>query len=239
MEIIPAIDLVDGKCVRLMQGQYHRQITYHDNPVEQAREFAEAGANWIHIIDLDGARIGEPLNIKVVEDVAKQVSCLKIEIGGGVRDENSISKMLDAGVERVIIGTNAVSDFDWFSKMAKKFSGKLVLGLDARGSKIAIRGWMEDSPQKLCDFAIQAAALPLAAIIYTDIAKDGMMAGPNFERTKAVVDAVDIPVIASGGVTELDDIVKLKQLGVAGAIIGRVLYEGKMNLAEAIQKSKT
>jgi phosphoribosylformimino-5-aminoimidazole carboxamide ribotide isomerase len=146
--------------------------------------------------------------------------------------------LLDIGVERVIIGTKAVSDFEWFSQMAAKFSGKIVLGLDARGSKVATHGWMQDSTQNLLEFASEAAKLPLAAIIYTDITKDGMMSGPNFERTKALARAVDVPVVASGGINEIADIKKLTELEVEAAIIGRSLYEGTLNLSDAINAAK-
>jgi len=237
MYIIPAIDLLDGKCVRLIQGEYHRQITYRNDPVKQAQEFSLAGAEWLHIVDLDGARVGRPVNTDTISAIAA-LGQLKIEIGGGLRDEASIKQLLDMGVERVIIGTKAVSDFEWFSRMAEKFSGKIVLGLDARGSKVATHGWTKDHPQDLLDFAAEAAKLPLAAIIYTDITKDGMMAGPNLERTKAVVQAVDVPVIASGGVREISDIKKLAELAVEAAIIGRSLYEGTLNLTDAINAAK-
>jgi len=237
MYIIPAIDLMDGKCVRLIQGEYHRQITYRNDPVKQAREFSLAGAEWLHIVDLDGARVGRPVNTDTISAIAA-LGQLKIETGGGLRDEAAIKQLLDMGAERVIIGTKAVSDFEWFSRMAEKFSGKIVLGLDARGSKVATHGWTKDNPQDLLDFAAEAAKLPLAAIIYTDITKDGMMAGPNLERTKTLVQAVEVPVIASGGVREISDIKKLAELAVEAVIIGRSLYEGTLNLTDAINAAK-
>ncbi len=234
MYIIPAIDLRDGKCVRLIQGQYDRQINYHDNPAEQARQFIADGAQWLHIVDLDGAKVGRPVNTETISAIAA-LGKLRIEVGGGLRDEASIKQLLDLGVERVIIGTKAVSDFGWFSEMARKFSGKIVLGLDAKGSKVATHGWTQDSTQTVLEFATEAAKLPLAAIIYTDIAKDGMMSGPNFERTKALVEAVDVPVVASGGVNTVEDIKKLAEFSPAAAIIGRSLYEGTLRLTDAIQ----
>ena len=238
MYIIPAIDLIGGNCVRLIQGDYHRQITYNDNPAAQAKDFIKAGAEWLHIIDLDGARIGKPVNMDSIASVAA-LGKLKIEVGGGIRDEDAIKQLLDIGVERVIIGTKAVSDFGWFSEMAEKFSGKLVLGLDARGSKVATHGWTQESPHSLLEFATEAAKLPLAAVIYTDISKDGMMAGPNFERTKALADAVDVPVVASGGINTIADIEKLIELGgIDAAIIGRALYEGTLSLADAVKATK-
>jgi phosphoribosylformimino-5-aminoimidazole carboxamide ribotide isomerase len=237
MYIIPAIDLIGGKCVRLIQGQYDRQITYENDPVRKAQEFSRAGAEWLHIVDLDGAKVGKPVNTDTISAISA-LGKLKIEVGGGVRNEDSIKQLLDIGVERVIIGTKAVSDFEWFSEMAEKFSDKIVLGLDARGSKVATHGWMQDSTQNLLEFASEAAKLPLAAIIYTDITKDGMMSGPNFERTKALVEAVGVPVIASGGIREISDIKKLAELGVEAAIIGRSLYEGTLNLSDAINAAK-
>ena len=237
MYIIPAIDLIDGKCVRLIKGDYHRQITYEEDPVKQAKEFFSAGAQWLHIIDLDGARVGKPVNSNTVTAIAA-LKQLKVELGGGIRDEEAIRQMLDAGVERVIIGTKAVSDFEWFGQAAAKFRNRLVLGLDARGSKVATHGWTQNSHQQLLEFAAEAAKLPLAAIIYTDIDRDGMMTGPNLERTKALVEAVDMPVIASGGVKETADIEKLAKLGVEAVVVGRSLYEGTLNLADAIDAAK-
>jgi len=238
MYIIPAVDLIRGECVRLIQGQYERRITYHKNPVKQAEDFILAGAEWVHIVDLDGARVGNPVNTESIKAIAA-LGCLKIEVGGGLRREQDIQQLLELGAERMIIGTKAVSDFEWFTKMAEKYAGKLVLGLDARGSRVATHGWTQNSPQPLLEFAVESAELPLAAIIYTDITKDGMMAGPNFERTKAIADVVDIPVIASGGIREIADIEKLIRLGgIEAAIIGRALYEGTLNLADAIKATQ-
>ena len=237
MYIIPAIDLRDGKCVRLIQGQYDRQIDYRGDPTEQAREFSAAGAQWLHIVDLDGAKFGKPVNTETISAIT-DLGLLKIEVGGGLRDEASIKQLLDIGVARVIIGTKAVQDFDWFSQMAVKFNGRIALGLDARGSKVATHGWTEDSSVQMLDFAIEAAKLPLAALIYTDIARDGMMTGPNFEQTKALVEAVDVPVVASGGVNTIQDIKKLAEFNPEAAIIGRSLYEGALKLADAIEAAK-
>lgn len=237
MYIIPAIDLIDGKCVRLIQGQYDTKISYNDDPAAQAEQFAQKGAKWLHVVDLDGAKAGKPVNTSTIRSII-ELSKLKVEVGGGLRDEVSVRKLLDMGVERAIIGTKAISDFAWFSGLAKKFPGRIALGLDARDSKISTHGWLQDHPQTVLEFAKQAADLPLAAIIYTDIAKDGMMSGPNFERTKELADLVNIPVVASGGVNSIDDVKKLKSLGsIAAAIIGRALYEGTMDLADAIAAS--
>jgi phosphoribosylformimino-5-aminoimidazole carboxamide ribotide isomerase len=237
MEVIPAIDLRDGQCVRLLQGRYDRQITYNDDPAEQARRFHADGARWLHIVDLDGAKAGRPVNTASIAAIVS-LGLLKIEVGGGIRDEASIRELLDLGVTRVIIGTKAVSDFDWFSEMARQFPGRLVLGLDARGSMVATHGWLQDSSLSLLEFATQADKLSLAAIIYTDIAKDGMLTGPNIERTAAVVVAVRTPVIASGGVKDAEDIRRLKPFGVAGVIVGRSLYEGTLTLPDALTAAK-
>jgi phosphoribosylformimino-5-aminoimidazole carboxamide ribotide isomerase len=233
MYLLPAIDLRGGKCVRLIQGDYARQINYEDDPVKQAKAFAAAGAEWVHVVDLDGAHQGAPVNTYSVAAIACE-SGLKVEVGGGIREECDIQELLNMDADRIIIGTKAISDFAWFSSMAHKFPHKLALGLDARGSKVATHGWTQETSHDLLVFAKHAAHLPIAAIIYTDISKDGMMAGPNIERTAALADAVNVPVIASGGVTTIDDIIALAKTKVAGAILGRALYEGKLDLAEAI-----
>jgi phosphoribosylformimino-5-aminoimidazole carboxamide ribotide isomerase len=237
MEILPAIDLRDGKCVRLIQGQYDKEIIYEESPLRQAQTFIAQGAGWLHLVDLDGAREGRRVNSDVIQTLA-QLKGLRIELGGGIRDEESIRGMLDLGMERVIVGTRAVSDFEWFGQMAHKFPSRVALGLDARGAKIATHGWHADSGQDAVEFARKAAALPIAAIIYTDIARDGMLSGPNFERTKAVIDAVDKPVIASGGVTTLEDVRKCAAIGAAGAIIGRAYYEGSIDIGAAIAAAR-
>ncbi len=234
MYVIPAIDLRDAKCVRLVQGDYNRQIVYRNDPVKQAEEFSKAGAEWLHIIDLDGAKLGKPVNTDAISAIAG-LGVFKIQVGGGLRDEESVRKVLDIGIERVIVGTKAVGDFEWFAQMTGKFRGKIALGLDARGSTVATHGWTQQAPQGLLEFAVQAARLPIAAIIYTDIARDGMMGGPNFERTKALVDAVDVPIVAAGGISRLEDIQKLAELGLEAVVVGRGLYEGTLDLAEAIK----
>jgi len=237
MEIIPAIDLRDGKCVRLIQGQYDKQITYKDDPAEQAREFHADGARWLHVVDLDGAKAGRPVNTETIASIV-QLGLLEVEVGGGLRDEDSIRQLLDMGVTRVIIGTKAVSDFDWFSDMARTFPGQIVLGLDARGAMVATHGWLEESTQSVLDFARRADELPLAAIIYTDIAKDGMLIGPNIERTEELAQAIKTPVVASGGVKDVEDIRKLNPIGVAGVVVGRSLYEGTLTLADALAAAR-
>ena len=237
MDILPAIDLIDGKCVRLIQGEYNKKITYKDDPLAQAKEFCDAGAEWLHIVDLDGAKLGKPMNAEVVARIAKEVP-MKIELGGGVRNEEAIIQLLEAGVTRLILGSSAIKQFDWFTEMSQKYPQRLVLGLDARGSNLATEGWLDQGSQSILDFAKQAADLPLAAIIYTDISKDGMLDGPNVERTKQLVEAVNLPIVAAGGVTTVEDIKTLKTAGIAGAIIGRALYEGSITLTEALEAEK-
>ena len=237
MYIIPAIDLRGGKCVRLIQGDYHRQINYQENPVKQAQDFIRQGAEWVHIVDLDGAKIGRPVNTPTISAIAK-LGKLKIEVGGGLRTEHDIKTLLDLGLERVIIGTQAVTDFEWFSDMTKRFPDKIALGLDARGSHVVTAGWSDEHPKSLLELATEASRLPIAAIIYTDVTKDGMLAGPNIERTKVLIHSVPVPVVASGGVTTIEDIKKLASIGAAGTIVGRALYEGTITLPNAISAAK-
>ncbi|OHB44555.1 MAG: hypothetical protein A2178_00805, partial [Planctomycetes bacterium GWC2_49_10] len=172
---------------------YSRQINYEDDPVRQAKLFADSGAQWLHLIDLDGAYTGRPVNLETIASITSNTK-LRVEVGGGIREESSIMQLLDLGVERVIVGTKAITDFAWFSDMAHRFRNRLVLGLDARGANIATHGWTKESSQHVLDFARQAASLPIAAIVYTDISKDGMLAGPNLERTTALAEAIEVPV---------------------------------------------
>jgi phosphoribosylformimino-5-aminoimidazole carboxamide ribotide isomerase len=238
MYVIPAIDLMDGKCVRLIQGQYHRQIVYHDDPPAQAGQFYAEGARWLHVVDLDGAKEGRPVNTATIAAIAR-LGLLKVEVGGGLRDEASIRQLLDLGVERVIIGTRAVRDFEWFASMAEQFKGRIVLGLDARGDTVATHGWLKDSELLVLDFAKKAAALPLAAIIYTDITRDGMLTGPNVQMTETLAAAVRVPVVASGGVGTADHVNALARAkGIEAVIVGRSLYEGTLTLAAAIAAAR-
>jgi phosphoribosylformimino-5-aminoimidazole carboxamide ribotide isomerase len=237
MVIIPAIDLMQGKCVRLIQGEYHHQITYENDPLAQANQFAANGAEWLHIVDLEGAKVGKPINTDVIADIAA-LGKFKIEVGGGIRDEDAINDLLNLGLKRVIIGTSAITNFSWFSEITSKFENKIALALDAKGSKVATHAWTQNTGQDLFEFALKADELPLAAIIYTDITKDGMLEGPNFERTKELTEKVKTPVVASGGVNSLDDINKLKEMNLQGIIIGRALYEKTLNLADAVNALK-
>jgi phosphoribosylformimino-5-aminoimidazole carboxamide ribotide isomerase len=234
MQIWPAIDLRGGKCVRLRQGDYQQETVFAEDPAAVARKFADEGARHLHIVDLEGAREGLPVNLPSVQNILEAVD-IECELGGGIRDEQSIFELLDFGLNRLVIGTSALTDPQWFRTACRQFPGKLVLGIDAREGLAATDGWLNTSQVSALDLARQFADEPLAAIIYTDIATDGMMRGPNVEAMAAMQAAVKVPVIASGGVTTVDDIARLAASGMAGCIIGRALYEGTLKLADAIQ----
>jgi phosphoribosylformimino-5-aminoimidazole carboxamide ribotide isomerase len=234
MQIWPAIDLRGGKCVRLRQGDYQQETVFAEDPAAVARRFAEQGARHLHIVDLEGAREGLPVNLPSVQNILEGVD-IECELGGGIRDEQSISELLDFGLNRLVIGTSALTAPDWFREVCRKFPGQLVLGIDARDGLAATDGWLTTSAVKATDLAAQFNDEPLAAIIYTDIATDGMMRGPNVAAMGEMQAAVKLPVIASGGVTSVGDIEKLAAAGVAGCIIGRALYEGTVSMRDAMQ----
>ena len=237
MQIWPAIDLRGGKCVRLRQGDYQQETVFAQEPADVARQFAEQGAQHLHIVDLEGAREGDPANLPSVQDILATVDEFNIEceLGGGIRDEQSIRELLDFGLARLVVGTSALTDPEWFRGMCRQSPCRLVLGIDARDGRAATDGWLKTSEVSAIDLARQFSSEPLAAIIYTDIATDGMMSGPNVEAMAQMQAAVDIPVIASGGVTTADDVARLAAAGLAGCIIGRALYEGTLTLAEALR----
>ncbi|MBI9017041.1 MAG: 1-(5-phosphoribosyl)-5-[(5-phosphoribosylamino)methylideneamino]imidazole-4-carboxamide isomerase [Phycisphaerae bacterium] len=234
MYLLPAIDLREGRCVRLIQGDYDRQINYNDDPVAQAQQFENDGAQWLHVVDLDGALKGGQYNLEVLREI-RQGTKLQIQVGGGVRDTKSINKLLACGITRVIIGTSALEKPDWFKQVVHDYPFKIVLGLDARDGMIATRGWKHTAEMTAIAMAADVSDWPLAAIVYTDIAKDGMLTGPNYEATENVAKATSAPIIASGGVGALDHIEKLNQLPIAGTIVGRALYENKFTLEQALQ----
>jgi phosphoribosylformimino-5-aminoimidazole carboxamide ribotide isomerase len=233
MLILPAIDLRGGRCVRLRQGDYARETVFDEDPVAVARRFEAAGAKWLHVVDLDGARDGEPKNLDTIRAIVAAVK-MSVEVGGGIRTTDAAADVLAMGVRRVIVGTRAVREPAWLREMAGKFPGRVALGLDARGGRVAVEGWQEESTRTATEVAASVRNLALAAIIYTDIARDGMMAGPNVEATAELVKASPFPVIASGGVTTVGDVEQVKAAGCAGAIIGRALYEGKIRLEAAL-----
>lgn len=239
LEIVPSIDLRGGRVVRLKQGDYARQMNYDVDPLETARSFKSAGAAWMHVVDLDGAKEGRPAQTDLVSRVIAG-SGLKVEVGGGVRSTEDIRRLLDAGAERVVVGTKALEDWPWFKALAheSEFKEKLVLALDAKEGMIATRGWTETSTRRAADVAAEVSDWPLAAILYTDVSKDGMLQGPNLTYTRTLAEAGRVPVIASGGVGELEHIRQLRKLPIWGAIVGRSLYEGTLDLREALRVAR-
>jgi len=234
-DLLPAIDLRGGKVVRLTQGDYDQEKAYHDDPLAKAKLFAEQGARWLHVVDLDGARAGHIVHAEVIASICKHTP-LKVEVGGGVRSEGSIDAMLRAGVNRVVLGTAALKNWSWFESLMGNptYRGRLVLGLDARDGKLAVSGWEQTTDRLAVDVAREVADWPLAAIVYTDIATDGMLTGPNVVETRKLAEATHVPVVASGGVGTLEHLAALAKEPVAGAIVGRALYEGKFTLPEAL-----
>jgi phosphoribosylformimino-5-aminoimidazole carboxamide ribotide isomerase len=236
MLIIPAIDLKDGQCVRLRQGLMDDSTVFGDNPVEFAQQWVDKGCRRLHLVDLNGAFAGQPVNGQVVTDIATAFPTLPIQIGGGIRSGETIENYLQAGVSYVIIGTQAVKDPEFVSEMCRQFPGHIMVGLDAKDGLVATDGWAEVSTMKAIDLAKHFAADGVESIVYTDIARDGMMQGVNVAATVAMAQASRIPIIASGGITNMDDIRALKAQayhGICGAITGRAIYEGTLDVTEA------
>ncbi len=233
MEIWPAIDLRDGKCVRLVQGDYDRQTVYADDPVEVARRWMDLGARRLHLVDLDGARDGQTANREVAQSIVDSVE-IPCQLGGGIRDEETIAGLLAAGLSRLVIGTRAVRDPDWFVGVCRRFPGQLVAGIDARDGHVATDGWAQVSDLGAVELAVMLAGEPLAGLVYTDIEKDGLLQGPNLEAMQRMQQEVNIPVIASGGVTTLEDVQSLADVGMAGCIVGKALYEGRLSLPDIL-----
>lgn len=236
MLLIPAIDLKEGKCVRLRQGRMNDNTVFSDDPVAVAGRWVEAGARRLHLVDLDGAFAGKPKNAEVIHAIVQAYPDVPVQIGGGIRDEDTIQAYLEAGVEYVIIGTKAVSEPHFVRDVAIEFPGHIIIGLDARDGKVAIDGWSKLSRHDVVDLAKKFEAQGVSAIIYTDISRDGMMQGVNVEATAHLARSITIPVIASGGITNMDDIRALGTVaheGIMGAITGRAIYEGTLDFAEA------
>jgi len=235
MLLIPAIDLKDGKCVRLRQGRMEDSTVFSDDPVAMAAKWVEAGARRLHLVDLNGAFEGKPVNGEVVHAIAEAFPDLPIQIGGGIRDEETVQSYLDAGVQYVIIGTKAVSAPHFINDLCLEFPGHIIVGLDAKDGKVAIDGWSKLSKHDVIDMAKHFEEDGVSAIVYTDIGRDGMMTGVNVEATVKLAQAVNIPIIASGGITNLDDVRRLCEVadeGITGAITGRAIYEGSLDFAE-------
>jgi phosphoribosylformimino-5-aminoimidazole carboxamide ribotide isomerase len=236
--ILPAIDLRGGQCVRLRQGDYAQETVFGADPAAMARRWVEQGATYLHLVDLDGARQGHPVNGESVRAIV-QASGVPCQLGGGLRNEDHIAEALGWGVARVVLGTRALQDLAWCEVVCRKFPGKVALGLDARDGRVATEGWLHTSDRSALDLAKQCGDWPLAALIYTDISRDGMLEGPNVEATAKLAAAVRVPVIASGGVTTLDDVARLARRGLAGCIIGRALYEERIDLSAAIALARS
>ena len=233
MEIWPAIDLRGGNCVRLVQGDYGRETVFGHDPAAMARRWVSEGAQFLHLVDLDGAREGRSENRDAVAAICSAID-IPCELGGGIRDEFAIRELFELGLARLIVGTRALKDPVWFGQMCRTFPGRLAVGIDARDGWVATDGWLETSRMSAIDLACSLLEEPLAAIIYTDIARDGMLAGPNLQAMSQMRDAVHVQLIASGGVTTADDVRQLAALGMDGCIIGRALYEGSLTLQAAL-----
>ncbi|MYL49124.1 1-(5-phosphoribosyl)-5-[(5-phosphoribosylamino)methylideneamino]imidazole-4-carboxamide isomerase [Halobacillus litoralis] len=234
--IYPAIDMRDGKCVRLEQGDFDKETVYGENPFEVAKEFAEAGASWIHMVDLDGAKQGSKQNAEHVLRVAQELDC-RVQIGGGIRSEEDVRFYLDKGVDRVIIGSLAVRDVETTKQLLSKYGERIAIGLDARDGFVSTAGWLEQSEVKAVDLGKDLASAGAKTFIYTDIAKDGMLSGPNTKEIVRLAEETGVDVIASGGIKGLDDLIELKEYkgrNVIGSIVGKALYTNQFTLKEAL-----
>ena len=242
-DLYPAIDLREGRCVRLYQGDYGRETVYGDDPVAQARAFAAGGARWIHVVDLDAARTGEPVNRAAIAAIAAAVD-VPVQSGGGVRDDAAADALLSSGVRRVVVGTAALDDPDWVRRLAARHPGRVAVGLDARGRDVAVRGWVEGSGRDLLEVARAFDDAGVAALIVTEIGRDGTLEGPALDQLSDVLAATRLDVVASGGVGSLDDLRALAGLRsagrrLAGAIVGRALYEGAFPLSDAVSVTRS
>jgi phosphoribosylformimino-5-aminoimidazole carboxamide ribotide isomerase len=239
LEIVPSIDLRGGRVVRLKQGDYGRQVNYDVDPLETARSFAEAGVAWMHVVDLDGAKEGRPVQTELISRIIRATG-LKVQAGGGIRSTDDVRRLVDAGAARVVVGTKAMEDWAWFEGLVRtpELDRKLVLAVDAKEGVVATRGWTGSAGRLAVDVARQVADFPLGALLYTDVAKDGMMQGPNLEQTRRLAEAGPVPVIASGGVGNIEHVRQVRELPVWGVIVGRSLYEGTLDLREALRVAR-
>jgi phosphoribosylformimino-5-aminoimidazole carboxamide ribotide isomerase len=234
MHILPAVDIKGGKAVRLFQGLADKETVYNPSPLDAAKRWLDEGATYLHVVDLDGAFDGESENEKHIIDIAKN-SSVPVEVGGGIRTVEKAARLIEGGVERVIIGTKALEDRDFLFGLLDKFPGHVNVGIDAKDGFVAVKGWVEKSDVKAEDFLLELKGKPVGAIIYTDISRDGALQGPNIPSIKRATEITDIPIIASGGVTTLDDIKELSELPLFGIISGKALYDGRINLKDAIE----
>jgi phosphoribosylformimino-5-aminoimidazole carboxamide ribotide isomerase len=237
MDVIPAIDLLEGRCVRLFQGDYAQSQIFNENPVEVALQWEAEGATRLHLVDLDGAKAGKPENWQAIAAIAQAVK-LPIQVGGGLRDADRVSALFDLGVQYAILGTVAVEQPELVAQLCTQFPGQIIVGIDAREGKVATRGWLETSEVMAVELAQRMSEMGAAAIVYTDIQRDGTLQGPNMEALRELAVAIDTPVIASGGVSSVSDLLKLLSLvpsGVSGVIVGKALYTGDVSLKDAIR----
>ena len=236
MKIFPAIDIKDKKCVRLIKGDFTNKTEYEISPSDQARKFKDYGFKNLHIVDLDGALIGETVNIEIIKQIVIK-SDLKVEIGGGVRNFESIKKYIDVGVDKVILGSAAIKDKNFLKKSCEKFPNKIALGLDAKDGYLSVSGWKENSNQLTLDYLKEVNDFGVSRLIYTDISRDGMKQSPNFEETSKVAEISNCPVIVSGGVSSIGDIKKAKSLNnIEGIIVGKAIYDGDIKLEELVKE---
>jgi phosphoribosylformimino-5-aminoimidazole carboxamide ribotide isomerase len=238
MLVIPAIDLRGGRCVRLKQGDYARETVYSNDPAASACRWVGQGASFLHVVDLDGAKEGRPVNTATIADIVSRCG-VPCQLGGGLREVRAIETAFALGVARVVIGTRAIRDRAWFAEMVRQFPGRLVLGLDAYDGRVAIDGWAEVSQLSAVDVVSWYEQLPLAAIVYTDIGRDGMLAGPNLDAICAVAGRTRHPVIASGGIATIEHVLALAERGIGACILGRSLYEGTIILSELLDRLRT
>jgi len=232
-EVIPAIDILNGKCVRLKQGRYDAETVYSKDPLEIARKWESQGAKRLHVVDLDGARTGIPKNIEIIKDIAKEVK-IPVQAGGGIRNFDLIKELISFGVDRVILGTTAVNNPNTLARFCEEFGDQIAVAIDVKEGKIATEGWAKLAQKDVPTLAREAIEFGVQRFIYTDISRDGMLTGPNIEGIKNFVAQVNVPVIASGGVSSKEDIEKLKGTGAEGCILGKALYEGKVKLEEIV-----
>lgn len=234
MIVFPAIDIKDNKCVRLSQGDFNKVKTYSNEPFDMAIKWKNEGASFLHIVDLDGARSEEIINKESIEKIAKNIG-LPIQVGGGIRSEEKIKNFIDMGVARVIIGTIAVENKDLLKELASKYKEKLIVSIDAKDGKVALRGWEVISEVDSIDLCKELEEIGIKTIVYTDISKDGMLEGPNFDIYKILSEKTSLNIIASGGISSIDDIKRLKDMNIYGVIVGKALYDNKLELKEALK----
>jgi phosphoribosylformimino-5-aminoimidazole carboxamide ribotide isomerase len=235
--VLPAVDIRGGRCVRLLQGRPDQETVYFDRPADAARRWADDGAEMIHVVDLDGAFTGEPASFEAVAAIAREVR-VPLEVGGGIRTSETVARYLDLGVERVVVGSRALREPAWLAELCATHPGRIVAGIDARGGRVAVEGWAEVSEVDAVEFAQRLDGFGLRAVVFTDVATDGMMGGPNLPALRRLVQAVRTPVVASGGIASLDDVRRVAALGVEALIIGKALFAGALSLPAAIAAAR-